>query len=283
MRKPLHRRLAPFAGRHALLLIALFATVVPACLPLHAADDCSYRSFDGTVKAGGVDSWTYVNTPIWAVLRYSGGLASELEIENHDPAHAIYFSGPATGTNQFNAGNGRTGQEVSPGGKTSFALSLYQSRGSPITSIAVTWEYCAAGASAKAWTPKPNNAGGHSTPELEAALLAAVKRGELDAIMQLLQSGASADATDPRYGYSALMLAARANSLDAVRALLDAHADPNRKANCGDAGIAVVQLLLQSGADPRARQKDGFTALGIIRGGTAPRMESVLRAAGVPQ
>jgi hypothetical protein len=262
--------------------------ILIAALPLVAADDCQYRSSNGTVNVSGVDIWTYINTPIWAVLRFSGGIASELYVENHDAAHPIYFSGLATGTNQFNAGNGRTGQEVSSGAKFSFPLSIYQSRNHPVTSIDVTWQYC----DSKQWSAKPKP-GGRSTPESEAALLAAIKRGDIDAVIQLLQSGASPDATDPQYGYTALMLAARSSALGIVQALLDAHADPNRKAkdgytallfaaNCGDAGINVVQLLLQSGADPRARQNDGFSALGIVRGGTAPQMENVLRGAGVP-
>jgi hypothetical protein len=272
------------------LVVALLGAV-PAT---KATGACAYRSVNGTVNATGIDDWTFVNTPIWAILRYSGGIASEVEIANHDSAHASYFSGVATGTNQFNAGTGRTGQEVGPGTTVHFPLSIYQSRSSPLQSIEVTWEYCASGGSAHTWSPKPPRTGGHSTPELEAALLAAIKRGDTDAVPQLLQQGASPDAADPRYGYTALMLAARGNAIDAVRALLDAHADPNRRAgdgytallfaaNCGDAGVGVVQLLLQSGADPHARQKDGFSALGIIRGGSAPQMESVLRRAGVPE
>jgi len=89
------------------------------------------------------------------------------------------------------------------------------------------------------------------------------------------------------------MTAARANSILLTSILLDLHADPNRKAtdgytallfgaNCGDRAVELVKLLLKNGADPRARQNKGFSALGIIKGGTAPQMEAVLRGAGVP-
>ena len=119
-----------------LLRSFIFAGVLPLilCPQQASADQCQYRSFNGTVSLTGVDGWTFTNTPIWAILHFAGGVASEMYVENHDPANAIYFSGVATGSNQYNAASGRTGEQVTPGGALHFPLSIYQSREAPVTS-----------------------------------------------------------------------------------------------------------------------------------------------------
>jgi len=277
-------------NRHASFAIAV---AVLFCTNLCRASNCHYVATSGIVNATGMDTKTYAETPIWAQLKFADGLASELYVENHDSQNPIYFSGTATGTNQYNAGTGRTGEQVAPGGQTHFQLSIYQSRANPVTQIDVTWQYCASAIARKAWSAKPKQRG-QSTPELEAALLAAIKGADNESAITALQSGASPDANDARYGYTALMLAARKNNFEIVEVLLEAGADPNRKANdgytallfsanCGDAGLQVAQTLLKAGADPKARQNRGYSALGIIAGGTAPQMEALLRRSGVPE
>jgi Ankyrin repeats (3 copies) len=271
----------------SLLLAALLTTA-----GLAAQDNCAYRSLDGTAAIAGPDSRTYVETPIWAQLLMADGIASQLLVINFDSKHPIYFSGLATGTNQYNAGNGRTGEYVGPGQTVRYPLSIYQSRNNPVTKIDVTWEYCADPSAKQAWGTKPKLR--RSNPELDALLLAAIKANDTGKALQLLEQGAGPDAVDPRYGYTALMLAARQNNREIVSVLLQNSADVNVhakdgwtalmfSANCGDAGVGIAEMLLKAGADPRARHNDGFSALGILSGSSAAQMQSLLRRYGVPQ
>lgn len=271
--------------------VALFATLLTAA-GLAAQDNCAYRTLDGTVGIAGPDDRTYIETPIWAELVMADGIASQLLITNFDSKHPIYFSGLATGTNQYNAGNGRTGEYVGPGQTTRYPLSIYQSRNNPVRKIDVTWQYCGDPSAKQAWGAKPKLR--RSNPELDAGLLSAIKANDADKALQLLQQGAGPDAVDPRYGYTALMLAARLNSQELVTALLQAGADVNVRArdgwtalmfsaNCGDAGVAIAEMLLKAGADPKARHNNGYSALGILSGSNATQMQSLLRRYGVPQ
>ncbi|HEX5227421.1 MAG TPA: ankyrin repeat domain-containing protein [Bryobacteraceae bacterium] len=271
--------------------IALFGTLLTAA-GLAAQDNCAYRTVEGTVGSAGPDDRTYIDTPIWAQLIFADGIASQLLVTNFDPKHSIYFSCLATGTNQYNAGNGRTGEQVGPGQTTHYPLSIYQSRSNPVRKIDVTWQYCGDPAAKQAWGAKPKLR--RSNPELDAALLAALKANDADKALQLIQQGAGPDAVDPRYGYTALMLAARVNNREIVAALLQAGADVNARAkdgwtallfsaNCGDAGVSIAETILKAGADPNARHNRGYSALGILSGSSAAQMQSLLRRYGVPQ
>ena len=142
------------------------------------------------------------------------------------------------------------------------------------------------------WGAKPKLR--RSNPELDAALLIAIKANDADKALQFLEQGASPDAVDPRYGYTALMLAARLNNREIVTALLQSGADVNARAkdgwtalmfsaNCGDAGVGIAEMLLKAGADRNARHNDGYSALGILSGSSATQMQSLLRRYGVPQ
>jgi Ankyrin repeats (3 copies) len=271
--------------------VALFATLLTT-VGLVAQDNCAYRTLDGSVGIAGPDNRTYIETPIWAQLIMADGIASQLLVTNFDSKHPIYFSGLATGTNQYNAGNGRTGEYVGPGQTTRYPLSIYQSKNNPVQKIDVTWQYCGDPSAKQAWGAKPKLR--RSNPELDAALLSAIKANDADKALQLLQQGASPDAVDPRYGYTALMLAVRLNNREIVTALLQAGADVNARAkdgwtalmfsaNCGDAGVGIAEMLLKAGADPKARHNNGYSALGILSGSSATQMQSLLRRYGVPQ
>jgi Ankyrin repeats (3 copies) len=271
--------------------LALLAALLTAA-GLAAQDNCVYRTLDGIVGITGPDDRTYIETPIWAQLIMADGIASQLLVTNFDSKHPIYFSGLATGTNQYNAGNGRTGEYVGPGQTIRYTLSIYQSRNNPITKIEVTWQYCGDPSAKQDWGTKPKLR--RSNPDLDAALLSAIKASDADKALQLLEQGASPDAVDPRYGYTALMLAARVNNRDIVTLLLQTGGDANVQAkdgwtalmfsaNCGDAGVGIAEMLLKAGADPKARHNDGYSALGILSGSGATRMQSLLRRYGVPQ
>jgi hypothetical protein len=271
--------------------VALFATLLTAA-GLAAQDNCALRTLDGSVGIAGPDDRTYIETPIWSQLIMADGIASQLLVTNFDSKHPIYFSGLATGTNQYNASNGHTGEYVGPGQTIRHMLSIYQSRNNPVTRIDVTWQYCGDPPAKQAWGAKPKLR--RFNPELDAALLSAIKANDAEKALLLLQQGASPDAIDPRYGYTALMLAARVNSLEIATALLQAGADANARANdgwtalmfsanCGDAGVSIAEMILKAGADPKARHNKGYSALGILSGSSATQMQSLLRRYGVPE
>jgi len=114
---------------------------------------------------------------------------------------------------------------------------------------------------------------GGMTPLMQAASL-----GHLDQVKALLKAGADVAARDERE-YNALMCATYNADLDrgfpeVVQALIAAGADIETKifyairplmlaAGAGEAG--VVQVLLKAGADPKARNEGGRTALMMVK------------------
>jgi hypothetical protein len=111
-------------------------------------------------------------------------------------------------------------------------------------------------------------------------LFEAVRGGADDAVVRLLRTGASAEATD-EYGETALYLASVSDEPGMVRLLLTAGADPERAGGqdggdlplCGAAcggHTEVVRALLAAGAAPDRREAFGFTALvwAVVQGFT---------------
>ncbi len=110
------------------------------------------------------------------------------------------------------------------------------------------------------------------------ALMIAAQQGHLDAVQVLLDGGAEADASDAN-GWTALFKAAYNHELDTgfapvVRALIDAGANPNRTIHFGITPLmlaagggegAVCEVLLAAGADARATNEVGRTALQMAK------------------
>ncbi|HTQ99787.1 MAG TPA: ankyrin repeat domain-containing protein [Candidatus Acidoferrum sp.] len=65
------------------------------------------------------------------------------------------------------------------------------------------------------------------TPHTEPALMSAARAGNVDAVKVLLKAGANPNATEPLDQQTALMWAVAGNHLDVAKVLLDAGADPN--------------------------------------------------------
>ena len=100
-------------------------------------------------------------------------------------------------------------------------------------------------------------------------LIAAAARGEAAEVRRLIAAGAAIDARDQR-GSTALLVATRANRVDAARVLIEAGADVNAKDDIHDspylyAGaeghLEILLLTLAHGADLRSVNRYGGTAL----------------------
>jgi ankyrin repeat protein len=98
------------------------------------------------------------------------------------------------------------------------------------------------------------------------AFLTAAYAGQTDIVGQALKDGESIDATDPRYGATALIFAAQQGHLETVKLLLDNHADMNVLSKLGQTALGqaafnghldVVKLLLEHGAKLDARLRPG--------------------------
>jgi uncharacterized protein len=92
----------------------------------------------------------------------------------------------------------------------------------------------------------------------ETPLMTAARTGALDAVKTLLSRGAAVDAKDDRRGQTALMWAAAEGHAAVVQALVDAGADFRARLTSGftpllfavrEGRIGVVQTLLKAGAD----------------------------------
>jgi uncharacterized protein len=121
-------------------------------------------------------------------------------------------------------------------------------------------------------------------------LVAAVTKGDIDAVRAALTAGASADERGPD-GRTALMLAAQRGDLSMAQALLDAGASPNRRTssreetvlhllardpNCAD----MLRTVATERARVERRDRFGWTPLMVAaHHGCAPAV-TVLLAAG---
>jgi ankyrin repeat protein len=113
---------------------------------------------------------------------------------------------------------------------------------------------------------------------MSSELIEAVRAGDLDKARALLAAGAAVDACDEG-GWTAASLAvynaeARRGFADVVRALVDAGANIEAAIGYGvrplmlAAGYgetAVVEVLLNAGADVMARNDGGYTALMMVK------------------
>ena len=125
--------------------------------------------------------------------------------------------------------------------------------------------------------------------ELEQAIMNA----DLAKVQQLLASGADAKASSR--GFPVLFRAVQLGSVDVVKALLDAGADPNTPrggmftatplffaaAAKEDAGLPIVRLLIEKGADVNHRDNFGDTALFPAAASGSAGVIEVLLEAGV--
>ncbi len=112
--------------------------------------------------------------------------------------------------------------------------------------------------------------------DVRSRLVGAAREGRAAEIEPLVHAGADPNGTSGVNGWTVLMHAVHKNHPEAVRALLDSGADPNRHAPdqptalmmaAGYGRNAIVRLLLQHGADPYQRYR-GETALDWAVGGS---------------
>lgn len=106
-----------------------------------------------------------------------------------------------------------------------------------------------------------------------AALIDAAKRFDVQAIRELVESGADVNGKDED-GWTALMWASGYTALDAVKALIEAGADVNLTDKRGKSAlmlaargpiaadtVSIIKALLNAKANVRAADSDGNTAL----------------------
>lgn len=120
-----------------------------------------------------------------------------------------------------------------------------------------------------------------TSPDKDAALIAAAKRGDVDTVKQLLAQGASVRATDAS-GATALIAAAYGNHIEVARVLIQAGADVNVQDNTkqsaylittSDGYLDLLKLTLQNGAD--MHRLDSYNGTGLIRAADRGHVEII--------
>jgi len=120
-------------------------------------------------------------------------------------------------------------------------------------------------------------------------LFSAAKRGDTEAIRQVLDSGFDINSAD-KEGRTALMVAAGNGKLEAVKTLLKAGAAINAKSSKGQTALmnavvsgnmVLVKLLLDNGADVSVATPQGETALDVAKRSGKKQMISLLSNNGV--
>ena len=100
----------------------------------------------------------------------------------------------------------------------------------------------------------------------------AVKKGKIEEIKELLQSGEDPNTQD-NDGVTALMMASVKGYLEIVKLLLENNTDPNTQDNDGVTALMlasverypeIIKLLLENGADPNTHDDEGVTALMLV-------------------
>ncbi len=104
--------------------------------------------------------------------------------------------------------------------------------------------------------------------EKSTILFEAIERGDSGKVWQLVQNGALLGAIDPSTEMTALALSAESGSVEIVRTLLGAGADPNLggattplEAAVVEGHCEIVDALIAAGVDVNLSVEDGFTPL----------------------
>jgi len=129
-------------------------------------------------------------------------------------------------------------------------------------------------------------------PCFEQNFMMMIEAGDQDAVELFIDAGFSVMATDSK-GIPALSIAVRSQSIDIAKILIGAGAAVN--ALSGDrkysplmdasqkGDLAMAEMLLENGADPNLKSKDGQTALVICAGrGDVPLATLLVRHGGDP-
>ena len=105
--------------------------------------------------------------------------------------------------------------------------------------------------------------------ELDNQLLESSKNGDMDAVIQLIQSGANVSHIN-KYGYTPLILASLSGHLGIVKYLVDHGADVNHTNNLGftaliyasqNAYLDIVRYLVSHGANVNHKDNMGYNPL----------------------
>ena len=108
-----------------------------------------------------------------------------------------------------------------------------------------------------------------SAPVVKADLWTAARKGNLGAIRAYAEAGGDLNAQEAASGSTALTIAALLDQTEAVRELLELGADPNARNRDGAAALhgaallgraEAARLLLDAGSDPGLRNHEGSTA-----------------------
>ena len=111
-------------------------------------------------------------------------------------------------------------------------------------------------------------------PRPDSDLVQAVRAGETEEVVNLLQAGGNPSEAEENHGMRLITIAAYAGHADIVRLLLDRGVDPDSVNRSGSRPLhaaalvgkpPVAELLLDRGADPLAKNGSGATPLELTR------------------
>jgi NAD(P)-dependent dehydrogenase (short-subunit alcohol dehydrogenase family) len=128
--------------------------------------------------------------------------------------------------------------------------------------------------------PAPSTTDSQAESSSEVGLHEAVWSGDVDAVRELIESGADLNVREPAGGSSPLISAATFGQAESARLLIEAGADLDLQNNDGSTALItaaffareeIVAALLDAGADKSIRNNAGSTALDAV----APPFEAV--------